>query len=193
MSSSNVLYQNRSCHQENVGGFMYKSGYGLNETIHNNQSGLKGFKIFVIEHSKFSKPRKDTSSFLLNSNNSVIVDTEYEDYLKFKKIIPKNSFRFRNLFPDKRTCFCICTFMKELYVFGGRVRYTGYTETCFKFNFSLNKWSYIAQMKIDRSNAACVVFEGKVVVTGGNTAYKEIEAYGHYEDKWTFLENMSVE
>ena len=44
-------------------------------------------------------------------------------------------------------------------------------------------------MKIDRSNAACAVFESKIVVTGGNTVYREVEAYDHHENKWTLLGN----
>ena len=62
-------------------------------------------------------------------------------------------------------------------------KYRRYTETCFKFNNSLNKWSYIAAMKIDRRNAACSVFEGKIDVTGGNSVLREVESYDHHENK----------
>ena len=45
-------------------------------------------------------------------------------------------------------------------------------------------------MKIDRRNAACSVFEGKIDVTGGNTVNREVEAYDYHENKWTFLGKM---
>ena len=191
-----VLYQNRNCCQENIGGFMYKSGYGLHGTIQTNRKGLKGFKLFAIENTKFSNPKKDSSNFFYNSSNFVISDIECEDYLKSNNLIPKNYFRLRSLplFPDERSCFCVSTFMKELYVFGGisykNTQYGRYTATCFKLNNSLNKWSYVAPMKINRNNAACAVFEGRLVVTGGNTSTSLVEAYDHHEDKWTFLGKM---
>ena len=98
-----VLYQNRHCYQDNIGGFMYKSGFGSHGTIHKNRKGLKGFKLFAIENTKFSKPKKEISNFLFSSKEFVISDTEYEDYLKSKNLIPKNSFRLRSLplFPDE--------------------------------------------------------------------------------------------
>ena len=193
-----VLYQNRNCYQKNIDGFMYKSGYELHGTIHENRKGLKGFKLFAIENTKFSEPKKDSSNFSFNSSNFVVSDTECEDYLKSKNLIPKYYFRLRSLplFPDERSCFCVSTFMKELYVFGGLsykyTKYGRYKETCFKLNKwnSLNKWTYIAPMKINRSNAACAGFEGKLVATGGNTSTSLVEAYDHHEDNWTFLGKM---
>ena len=44
-----------------------------------------------------------------------------------------------------------------------------------------------------RAFAACTVFEGKIVVSGGmHTVHlKSVEAYDHYENKWNFLPNMN--
>ena len=40
-----------------------------------------------------------------------------------------------------------------------------------------------------RFNGACTVYEGKVVAAGGSytNAYKSVEAYDYYENKWTHL------
>ena len=74
-----ILYQNRNCYQENIGGVMYKSGYGSPESIYKNRNGLKGFKLFAIENTKFYKRKKDTNNFLLNSTNLLISNNEFED------------------------------------------------------------------------------------------------------------------
>ena len=44
-----------------------------------------------------------------------------------------------------------------------------------------------------RYNAACTVFDGKIVVSGGEQDWgilKSVEAYDYYEDKWTFYASM---
>ena len=65
--------------------------------------------------------------------------------------------------------------------------------SCFMYNFETNKLSQIAYMNKSRCYAACTVFEGKIVVTGGESNYftlKSAEAYDYYENKWTYLPDM---
>ena len=48
----------------------------------------------------------------------------------------------------------------------------------------------VAGLNLARDCAACTVFEGKIVVTGGDNnqlQLKSIEAYDHYENKRTYL------
>ena len=56
-------------------------------------------------------------------------------------------------------------FYKELFVLGGYC--DRFNSSCFKYNFTRNKWSYIASMNQRRYYAACTVFEGEIVVSGG--------------------------
>ena len=48
-----------------------------------------------------------------------------------------------------------------------------------------------------RSDLACTVLNGMIVVSGGysvdNCGYKSVEAYDYHEDKWTFLADMQSE
>ena len=82
--------------------------------------------------------------------------------------------------------------MKELYVLGGY--FNGSTNFCFKYDFTHNKWSYSANKMNERSScAACTVFEGKIVVSGGENnseVLKSVEAYDYYENNWTHLPSM---
>ena len=46
-----------------------------------------------------------------------------------------------------------------------------------------------------RSNAACTIFEGKLVVSGGcnnnnDRVLKSVEAYDHHENKWSNSPDM---
>ena len=46
---------------------------------------------------------------------------------------------------------------------------------------------------IIRINAACTVFEGRVVVSGGsndNGSLRTVEAYDHVADKWSYMPSM---
>ena len=55
-----------------------------------------------------------------------------------------------------------------------------------------DKWFQLADTKEKRFYAACTVFEGKIVVTGGRYT-KTVEAYDYYENKWTYLPDMIEE
>ena len=63
---------------------------------------------------------------------------------------------------------------------------------------TINKtWKEIARMNEFRYNASCVVFEGKIVVSGGCNENDEdlntVEAYDHINDSWTKMPNMIEE
>ena len=47
-------------------------------------------------------------------------------------------------------------------------------------------------MNEERSDAACTVYEGKIVVIGGKYL-KSVEAYDCYENKWTYLPDINEE
>ena len=72
--------------------------------------------------------------------------------------------------------------MRSLYIFGGEINQSG---SCLKYDTKTSQWSYIAKIKTARVNAACTVFEGKIVVSGGNYNLKSVEAYDYYENKWS--------
>ena len=63
---------------------------------------------------------------------------------------------------DMRYYFSVCSFKQNLFVIGGSVN-KEYTNMCLKYDTKLNKWSSIAPMSDDRSEAACTVFDGKIV------------------------------
>ena len=106
---------------------------------------------------------------------------------------------------DKREHCCISSF-KQNYMIGGWKPYqylnNEFINSCFVYNLKLDRWSQIAGMNKKRSDAACTVFEGKIVVSGGQNnklIYKSevdlssVEAYDYFENKWTYLSDMNEE
>ena len=67
-----------------------------------------------------------------------------------------------------------------------------YTDLCMEFDTKYNKWSQVARMNEVRSYAASAVFEGKVVVSGGNFGEikNTVEAYDRVDNSWTPMPNM---
>ena len=93
--------------------------------------------------------------------------------------------------------YSICTFMQKLFVICGE-NTSNYGR--FKFyNKESDKWSNILAMNLNRFNAACTVFEGKIVVAGGwvhtnwgdnGEIVKSVEAYDHHENRWSYYPSM---
>ena len=65
-------------------------------------------------------------------------------------------------------------------------------SNCYKYSLINGKWKSIASLNISRYSAACTVFEGKIVVSGGYNRgeLKSVEAYDHHKNKWSILPDM---
>ena len=82
--------------------------------------------------------------------------------------------------------FSACSFINNLYL-------ACKTGNFFVYNFKNNYCTELSNMNETRYNAACTVFEIKIVVTGGEYTSgfrKSVEAYDYYENKWTYLPDM---
>ena len=89
--------------------------------------------------------------------------------------------------PDNRRSFPICSFKQNLYIIGGFDNDCQETlSSCLVYNIKSNQWSQTKDMNDYRYDAACAVFEGKIIVSGGENL-KSVEAYDYYENKWTHL------
>ena len=94
--------------------------------------------------------------------------------------------------------YCACSFIDSIFVLGG-----GYdldddfftiTSSCFEFNVNDKKWKELSMMRDQREHAACAVFNGKIVVSGGynftGDHLRSVESYDHISDTWTYMANM---
>ena len=87
--------------------------------------------------------------------------------------------------------------MSKLYLIGGWIKSSRKSlSSCYTYDINNNTRNKIADLNAARYYAACTVFEGKVVVTGGIYncfRLKSVEAFDHHENKWTFLPDMIEE
>ena len=97
----------------------------------------------------------------------------------------------------EKCCYCVGSFMGNLYLIGGyNISYEESLSSSYSYNFDSNTWIETAKLNKARDCAACTVFEGKIVVTGGVyylPQIKSVEAYDYHEDKWTYLPDMIEE
>ena len=91
---------------------------------------------------------------------------------------------------DDRCDFCVCSFIDSIYLIGGFLREE--TDTCLEFKTIDKSWKTISKMNQLRSDASCVVFEGRIVVSGGwsNVNFNTVEAYDPLADTWSPMPSM---
>ena len=75
---------------------------------------------------------------------------------------------------------------------GGYINNHYATNSCVQFDTKEGKWKEVSSMKHARYSAACVVFQEKVVVSGGynNRELNSVESYDVFADKWIPMPNM---
>ena len=100
---------------------------------------------------------------------------------------------------DSREEFCACAFTDNILVIGGCYGTLDSFKSCLKFNTKDKKWNYISKMNDGRAGAACTVFEGRVVVSGGTRSsytgdqLNTVEVYDHVANTWSYMPNMVEE
>ena len=97
--------------------------------------------------------------------------------------------------PDERQCFCACSFMNKVYLFGGHDWKSGYLKSCLDFDANKIRWKEAAKFNEEKSLAACSIFEESIVVSGGYNGQElnTVELYDAYSDSWTPMPNMIEE
>ena len=191
--TSSVLYQNRFCDQENfdliITGFSVENTY-LRSIYKVNGPSFVNVATLISDSNYIEESLTSGSNIWLTCSQNIKHKT-FETY----KISSRSSDLNKNLIqlPGLRNYYCICSFMKNIYVFGGNINGMS-SNTCLKYNTRSNIWKYITNLNNSRRHMACTVFESKVVVSGGISSWKgvlkSVEAYNHHENKWTHLPDM---
>ena len=119
-------------------------------------------------------------------DNCITSIEKYSSYTNAWEIIAK--------LPVKRFKFCACSFMGNAYILGGFIQVET-LNSCLMFTTADYSWKEVAEMNESRCFASCVVFEGKIVVSGGynNRRLNTVEAYDHVANTWTNMPNMVEE
>ena len=86
--------------------------------------------------------------------------------------------------------------MDKIFVFGGtidRAYFNLSSTTCVKFDTRKNEWTDIARMNEAVRNAACVVYQNKIIVCCGHSngyITNSVNSYDPSADEWKPMPNM---
>ena len=180
-----VLYVNRYCNQDDFSVLVCGGKNKKREVIYKLYGcDLKPEKITYIP-----KALKKCKTAVINSNLFVL--GEYSNRSTYNKSVRKLFLKNKTWSSKAQLClnknpFCICSFKKNLYVIDAAGRF-------FVYNLKNDKWIQKNKTKQRRGYAACTVFEGKIVVTGGIYKWirlQSVEAYDYDQNRWNFLPEM---
>ena len=111
------------------------------------------------------------------------------------KIISKYDKKWKqiNLVEDQ---YAACFFMKKLYIVGGaeldkRLAMYDPLKKCRCYDPKTGGMRRIERLRKARFGHSCVVFNGRMVVTGDNLK-KSVEAYDHFEGEWTCMAGLTA-
>ena len=130
-----------------------------------------------IEEYKFChlKNRLDVDLYSCETGSFKLCDSRIEPQ--------DNDFQFRN--------FAVCMFMNKLYMLGGRSVFN--SSECTMYDPETKQLTRMERMQRTRTHHSCVVFAGKIVVTGGLRWFEtrgSVEAYDHFENKWSYMPDL---
>ena len=86
--------------------------------------------------------------------------------------------------------------MQNIFIIGGCSTTEDHLSSCLKFDTKDVKWKEVAAMNEAKAFAACAVFKGRVVVSGGKHGLfrehilRTVVEYDHVSEKWSRLPNM---
>ena len=113
------------------------------------------------------------------------------------KIISKYDKKWKqiNLVEDQ---YAACFFMKKLYIVGGgeldkRLAMYDPLKKCHCYDPKTGRMRRIKRLREARFGHSCVVFNGRMVATGGcDNLKKSVEAYDHFEGEWTYMAGLTA-
>ena len=203
-NKSSSYFTRRYCSQ-NKFNILFCAGYSKNKR--KNLKGVSEIDGRNLEDIQFLRPMIEERRY----SKSVCVKGEVyvfcgeSNSCKLIKSIEKYSTTTRtwNIVADmldNREDFCVCSFMDEIFIFGG-FRYRsglddddeGVSSSCLQFFRNPTKWKKVSSMIGERKDAACAVFQGNIVISGGinkrSHNLNTVESYDVFADKWSFMPN----
>ena len=184
--NTQILYQNRFCEQEDFDVVIS----GCTDVLKPSEE----IKIFKISLNDFSKVETIYHSTRQSYSDKTICErsnvwTVCSRIPTWGKTHIRESFKFIDSFriyldktdqwinviqtPDDRRNFSTCSFMKNIYVFSGCTDKLS-LNTCYKYETKRSKWQFLSSMNMYRQNAACTIYKGKIVLTGGYDGFNKV-------------------
>ena len=183
---ASTVVQNRHCEQDSFHTIVY-SPKGTKRKSTNT------YEIYQLEDDNFVKTaqvqqrNRRFDKFLFISGTlyflSSIEIMSYSTFTKEWKRLAK--------FLIRRTNYCACDFMGDIYILGGFCTYNSLV-----FEPKTNNIKEIAHFEQDKTDPACVVHYGRIIVSGGTgnswNTERTVRIYDHVTEQWSYLPNMLV-
>ena len=196
-----VLYENRYCNQEGFS-VLICGGYDKNKKITNEVLELEIPSFRVNRFPSMVKPHSYFFAATIKSDVVAIGENQETDMFLDKSLLfieiyseKTKTWNHQYIQIDDRICFGVRSFLSKLYLIGGYNNSSCKTvSSCYIYDIKSKIWNEIARLNVARECAACTVFEGNIVVTGGDndmSDLKSVEAYDYHENKWTYLPDMN--
>ena len=126
-----------------------------------------------------------------NTNSSSIykIITEVEKYSHVTNTSEKVA-DIRSINEHELGAYCVCNYIDKIYMFGGYDDSEAIADYCFEFDTNNYSWKENSRMNEMRENPAAVVFEERIIVSGGLQYVDEEEREGenYYDDLRSGLE-----
>ena len=153
------------------------------------------YQIYQVAKDNLTLPVKNVREILngicllMNGILYLFNNDEIKSYSTFT-----NEWRDVKRFPGYRFHYSACSFMGKIYILGGTVSRKNKASDCICFDPRTNKFKQIKCLKENRRQSACAVFEGRIVVSGGqdSTKYSKntVEVYDHINNRWCKMPEM---
>ena len=94
---------------------------------------------------------------------------------------------------DDRKRFCACAFTDKVFVIGGCHHEDQHLDSCVQFDTKDCEWKEAVGMNQPRTSAACTVYEGRIVVSGGTNNLDDlnsVESYDVLPNRWSIMPSM---
>ena len=206
-----ALYQNRYCDQEDFSIAVFGGEKLIEYCIPYKPFLLENFdtKIYLpcLVHSKNGCKAIASGSDIYLADHNIVSDSYSNELYSSStswKTLPlldedTEYFGRGRYYSFWKKSYNVCAFMQKLFVISGKNVEDECDRSCMVYDKQSDSWNYIAYMMEGREKAACTVFEGRIVVSGGSYAHEydynqklldTVEAYDHHEDKWSYFEPM---
>ena len=198
-----VLYENRYCNQEGfsilICGGKDKNKKVTNEVLELEIPSFKMNKFPPMVEPHFYFYLAIVKSHIIAIGDGFKFDKSLDEPAVFVEIYSEKNKKWTHKYVkmEKRSFYCVGSFMNKLYLLGGWIKSCVKSlSSCYIFDFNSSTLNKIADLNVAREFAACTVFEGKIVVTGGVnnwSQFNSVESYDFHENKWTYLPDMIEE
>ena len=199
--NTNVSLTNRYCSQYSFNMLIFNPYYYAEDLIRGKLKLMdkKTSNCFKLRAASLCKG--STTNVVVNGDVYFFNDNEnFNDFITVEKysLIDKNCREVAKI-KRNRSQFCVCGLIDKTYVIGGYQKRNSSTNSCIQFDTKNNKWNEVSRMSEPRVSAACTVFQGRVVVSGGfdvqngnfEIDFHTVEMYDHTSNSWSYMPQMN--